>query len=98
MLFRSVADGIQRDGAHMREPLDSLLRTALTHGGITFQVVYGTGEARLHNALRCLGLAEVSKTDEQEPQNRPQRLRNWVCERCSDPVCEHRLFRDLIKK
>ena len=93
-----VADGIQRDGAHMREPLDSLLRTALTHGGITFQVVYGTGEARLHNALRCLGLAEVSKTDEQEPQNRPQRLRNWVCERCSDPVCEHRLFRDLIKK
>jgi nicotinamide riboside kinase len=91
-----VADGIQRDGAHMREPVDAALRAALARSGIEFQVVYGTGESRLHNALRCLNMAFES-TD-----NRPQRLRNrmfnWVCERCSDPVCEHRLFRDLIKK
>jgi nicotinamide riboside kinase len=87
-----VADGIQRDGTHMREPVDTALRVALGLGGIQFKVVYGTGESRLHNALRCLNATF-------EPiENRPQRLRNWVCERCSDPVCEHRLFRDLIKK
>ena len=93
-----IADGIQRDGAHLREPVDAALRAALTRGSIDFQVVYGVGEARLQNALRCLKTAEASKTDEQEHQSKPQRLRNWVCERCSDPVCEHRLFRDLIRK
>ena len=91
-----VEDGIQRDGAHMREPVDSALRTALTLGGIQFQVVYGTGESRLQNALRCLNLAV--KTSLETNENRPQRLRNWVCERCSDPVCEHRLFQDLLNK
>jgi nicotinamide riboside kinase len=93
-----VADGIQRDGAHMREPVDTLLREALARGGIPFQVVYGTGKARLQNALRCLNSATESKTEEQELQSKPQRLRNWVCERCSDPVCEHRLFRDLLNQ
>ena len=87
-----VADGIQRDGAHMREPVDAALRAALARGGIQFQVVYGTGASRLQNALRCLN-ASIEQFE-----NRPQRLRNWVCERCSDPVCEHRLFRDLIQK
>lgn len=87
-----VADGIQRDGSHMREPVDTAIRAALNRGELQFKVVYGTGESRLHNALRCLNSTF-------EPiENRPQRLRNWVCERCSDPVCEHRLFRDLIKK
>lgn len=91
-----VADGIQRDGAHMREPVDAALRAALVRGGIEFHVVYGTDKSRLHNALRCLNLAFESS------ENRPQRMQNRVfnpiCERCSDPVCEHRLFRDLIKK
>jgi nicotinamide riboside kinase len=98
-----VADGIQRDGAHMREPVDTALRAALCCGGIQFQVVYGMGESRLQNALRCFNSAfegtEDSESDNTSmDQNRPQRLRNWVCERCSDPVCEHRLFRDLIRK
>jgi nicotinamide riboside kinase len=87
-----IADGIQRDGAHLREPVDDALRTALARGGIQFQVVYGTGEARLQHALRCLNA--TYETSEKQTQ----RLRNWMCERCSDPVCEHRLFRDLIKK
>jgi nicotinamide riboside kinase len=89
-----VADGMLRDGAHMREPVDTLLRTALARGGIPFQVVYGTDESRLQNALRCLDAA----AEDMALQNRPQRLRNWVCERCSDPECEHRLFRDLLKQ
>ena len=94
-----VPDGIQRDGAHMREPVDTALRDALSRGGIQFQVVYGTGESRLHNALRCLNSqVEDTSAEDISLKSHPQRLRNWVCERCSDSVCEHRLFRDLIKK
>lgn len=94
-----VQDGIQRDGAHLRGPVDTALRASLTRGGIQFQVVYGTGESRLHNALRCLkSHVEATASGDSTLKSQPQRLRNWVCERCSDPVCEHRLFRDLIKK
>jgi nicotinamide riboside kinase len=89
-----VADGIQRDGVHLREPVDALLRIALARGGINYQVVYGAAESRLQNALRCLNI-EISRP---QIQTRRQRMSNWVCERCSDPECEHRLFTDLVKK
>jgi nicotinamide riboside kinase len=94
-----VQDGIQRDGAHMREPVDTALRDALSRGGIQFQVVYGVGESRLLNALRCLNShVEAAASEDSTLKSQAQRLRNWVCERCSDPVCEHRMFRDLIQK
>ena len=93
-----IADGIQRDGEHLREPVDAALRTALARGGIQFQVVYGTGELRLQNALRCLKTASELVIDAQELQKNPPRLKNWVCERCSDPICEHRLFQDLLNQ
>ena len=94
-----VPDGIQRDGAHMREPVDTALRDTLARGGIQFQIVYGTGESRLLNALRCLNShVEDTASEDSSLKSQPHRLRNWVCERCSDPVCEHRLFRDLIQK
>jgi nicotinamide riboside kinase len=100
-----VEDGIQRDGVHMREPVDTAMRAALTLGGISFKVVYGAGESRLHNALLCLNLAgnggsadNVTTTAADVEKKHSQRMRSWVCERCSDPVCEHRLFRDLIEK
>lgn len=94
-----VPDGIQRDGAHMREPVDTALRDALARGGIQFQVVYGTGESRLLNALRCLNShVEDTASEDSSLKSQPQRLRNWVCERCSDPVCEHRLFKDLLNQ
>jgi len=100
-----VEDGIQRDGSHMREPVDSALRTALALSGTPFKVIYGSDESRLQNALLCLNLAhhkssadntavKVAETD----KNRSRRLRNWVCERCSDPECEHRLFKALMEK
>jgi hypothetical protein len=49
-----VADGLQRDGAHVREPVDTLLRQALTHASIPFMVVYGQGQARLNAAMMAL--------------------------------------------
>lgn len=97
-----VADGIQRDGPHVREPVDSRIRAALARGGINYQVVYGSGVSRLQNALRCLTSASpsaaVSAAEDLEPKDKPVRFKNWVCERCSDPECEHRLFQDLLNK
>jgi nicotinamide riboside kinase len=93
-----VADGIQRDGPHVREPVDAKIRTALTRGGIHFQVVYGSGEERLQHALRCINSTFEDIALQKGMHNQTSRLRNWVCERCSDPDCEHRLFQDLLNK
>lgn len=93
-----VADGIQRDGPHVREPVDAKIRAALARGVIKYSIVYGSGDARLQHALRCLKTADEDLELKLQVQKQPQKLRNWVCERCSDPVCEHRLFVDLLNK
>ncbi len=49
-----VADGLQRDGAHAREPVDTLLRAALQQGGIDHALIYGQGPQRLLAARRAL--------------------------------------------
>jgi nicotinamide riboside kinase len=48
------ADGFQREGPQVRGPVDALLRLALQRAGLAYNVVSGQGEARLHNALRCV--------------------------------------------
>lgn len=48
------ADGLQRDGAHVRETVDSLVRASLTRVGIAFGSIAGTGDARLAAALAAI--------------------------------------------
>ncbi len=90
-----VADGLQRDGAHVREPVDALIRQALTQANIPYHVVYGTGIARLQSALRCLGIKDSTPNDTMLETGHTQ-LKNWQCDRCSDPNCERRLFSRLL--
>lgn len=94
-----VADGLQRDGQHMREPVDARLRAALARDGIAYQVVYGRGSARTANALRAIdsiaGHADKLSASSIFPSQRPW---VWNCEKCSDPVCEHRLFSGLLNR
>lgn len=59
-----VADGVQRDGPHVREPVDLLVRTALVAAGVDFQVIYGSGAERLDNALAAIGPAHRSRLHE----------------------------------
>jgi nicotinamide riboside kinase len=84
-----LPDGLQRDGAHAREPVDALLRGALHGAGLAYGVVYGEGEARVTAALAAvaapLGLAPAAADD----GGRPLRLR---CRDCLVPGCEHLLF------
>lgn len=49
-----VADGLQRDGPHVREPVDASLRAWLEAHRLPWHRVIGQGEARVHNALQAL--------------------------------------------
>jgi hypothetical protein len=106
-----VADGLQRDGPQVREPVDAMVRAALQKAGVAYKVVYGQGEERLNNALLALGWYE-KRTDAlrspllseaQTTRNQGQYALNrgrtaWNCDKCSDADCEHRLFTDLLKR
>lgn len=74
------ADGLQRDGPHVREPVDARVRRALTAAGLAWSVVSGQGPQRLANALAAVERAR------QAPAG-GTRWR-WVCERCGDAECE----------
>ena len=82
------ADGLQRDGPQVREPVTALVRAALARGGLGYSVVAGTGPARLSHALLAVrhALLEPSVLDEARANPRWQ----WVCERCGDAECEQR--------
>lgn len=97
-----VADGLQRDGPHVRAPVDTLLRQALDRAGIAYRVVYGQGHQRLNNALLALGLpgeddtARMTRNNAQFAINEGRTV--WQCNECSDPECEHKLFTGLLAK
>jgi len=97
-----VADGLQRDGPHVRGPVDGLLRQALARSGIPYRVVYGQGHVRLDNALLALGLpgedASARALREQSQFAINQGRTAWQCNECSDPECEHKLFTGLLSQ
>ena len=63
---------------------DSALRAQLQSQAWSYGVVYGLGESRLEHALRFL-----------VPQHTPAARWQGLCEGCSDPDCERRLFTAL---
>jgi nicotinamide riboside kinase len=91
-----VSDGLQRDGPHVREPVDAAVRHMLGLSDSPYQVVYGTGEQRLNNALFCIGRQAPDWAKQLE---RPEPPTRWSgpCETCGDGDCEHRLFTRLVK-
>jgi nicotinamide riboside kinase len=50
-------DGLQRDGAHVRAPVDALLRSALAGADIAFTTIAGIGRERVEAALRAIDAA-----------------------------------------
>ena len=94
-----VADGLQRDGPHVREPVDALIREALAKTGLPFRVIYGRGGERLAQALSAIeSLPGVTKA-EPSAVDTPSIIRpwKWFCDKCSDPDCEHRLFAAITR-
>jgi nicotinamide riboside kinase len=85
-----VADGLQRDGSHVREPVDALVRESLARANVPYRVVYGTGEERLRNALAAI---EASAPGAETPAAGGWA---WSCDKCGDADCEHRLFTSML--
>ena len=75
--------------AAQRQQMDALLRRTLVQARLPFQVIYGLGEQRLAQALVALGKPAAEPGAGRKPWV-------WVCDKCSDPVCEHRLLSDLL--
>jgi nicotinamide riboside kinase len=97
-------DGIQRDGPQAREAVDDLLRQALMGAKIGWSMVYGAGEERVQSAMQRIQsatdlIASYADNTPAGSQKYPTRSANrpwvWACDKCSDPECEHRLFRQL---
>jgi nicotinamide riboside kinase len=84
------ADGLQRDGPHVREPVDALLRSALQRAGVGYAVVSGSGDRRLEAALQAVRHALAAPTAQHEAASNPRW--QWVCERCGDVDCERHLL------
>jgi nicotinamide riboside kinase len=85
-----VEDGLQREGPHVREPVDRLVRAALQAAQLPYAVVAGSGERRLAAALQAVrhGLGAPSADHESAANPRWQ----WVCERCGDANCERHML------
>jgi nicotinamide riboside kinase len=81
------ADGLQRDGEHVREPVDALIRAALRRMAQPFAVVAGSGDSRLQSAWRAVRLAlHRAHAEAGSAATTP-----WRCARCGDAACERHL-------
>ena len=83
------ADGLQRDGPHVREPVTAQVRASLSRAGVAYSVVSGSGPARLTSALAAVRHAVHSSVDVVDAA--PIRWQ-WTCERCGDVDCERHLL------
>lgn len=81
------ADGLQRQGPQAQQQTDALVRQALADAGVAYRVVYGQGDDRLANALAAVDASSSAAAS--IPAGRPWK---WICDKCSDPQCELRLF------
>jgi nicotinamide riboside kinase len=86
------ADGLQRDGAHVREPVDRLLRAALQRMALPYSIVSGHGEARLDSAWRAVRRALAPAPAESDHDDGATARQRWRCERCGDADCERHLL------
>ena len=94
-----VADGLQRDGPHVRATVDARVRARLNEWGVSWSLVSGSGPARVASALDALRPLLRRRAQLTRAPGLFSRLEGsqagppgpaWICERCDDPQCEHR--------
>ena len=94
----------QRDGPHVRVPVDGIIRRLLTDHALPWALVAGQGSDRLESALNAVAPILRRHTEAtQRPTNglfsrlaerdAAQPAWHWLCETCDSPECEHQLQR-----
>ena len=99
-----MADGLQRDGEPMREPVDAALRELLARHGFGYSIVIGQGPMRLAQARAALRTLLPPSTLQLEARDSTSGLftrlaaghgerpsRGWACE-CCVPEAESALL------
>ena len=83
-----------------QEAADQSIRAALADTAMFYRVLYGASEERLVHALRAIesllapaGIHPRQKTGSGGIKSQPW---VWMCDKCSDPQCEHRLLTALL--
>ncbi|HEY4084254.1 MAG TPA: ATP-binding protein [Burkholderiaceae bacterium] len=96
-----VADGIQRDGPHVRAPVDAATREALIAGAIGWSIVSGLGQARVDAALDAITPLLLKRAAPKpglftrlEKQQAAQPEWQKFCD-CDSPECEHALLQGM---
>jgi hypothetical protein len=77
-----------------QEAADQAIRAALASAGISYRVMYGTSDQRLAQALDAVNPPAPQRT--MAARNGRKSAWTWICDKCSDPACEHRLLSDLL--
>lgn len=96
--------GLQLSGSaeFSRQTADESIRAALHRSETAYQVIYGSDEESLAQLLRAIGNLAQPTGIEAVPDSEKVRSPGgtppwvWLCDKCSDPQCEHRLLTDLI--
>lgn len=90
--------GLESAAPAHEQAADQSIRAALAAGDMAYCVLYGSAPQRLAQALGA-----VERLLPGLPQQKPAPVRRegnkawvWACDKCSDPVCEHRLLSDLL--
>ncbi len=94
-----VADGHQRDGPQVREPVDNTLRELLLAHTLPFAVVGGQAELRVANALAAVAPLLRARTAPRAGlftglESAADLAQRWHCE-CCVPECERALMQRL---
>ncbi len=92
-----VADGLQRDGEHVRAPVDAAVRAALSDACIGWSVIGGRGPERVDAALDVVAkalqgrrLPRAGLFTRLQQRDAGRAAGQWICEDCNVPECEHR--------
>ena len=103
-----VPDGLQREGAHVRLPVDQAVRELLVEHGLAWSVVGGQGSARLEQAFDAASplLATLAPTDSRAAglfsrlaeRDAAMPVWQWDCEKCDVPDCEHAALNSLQRR
>ncbi len=93
-----MADGLQRDGPQVREPVDALVRELLLAHRLPWSLVSGRGDARVECALDAIAPLLRGRVAPRSRlftrlAGRTASDRLWSCALCDDPDCEHRARR-----